>query len=185
MLGHIIWSLIRVVLSIYFILSMPMFALCSGSDAKLTGKEIKFIDRTIKSKLHYDPRHPGGNIEEEGTRIYLIGDLKQKHDCIAVQFALGAGNADYQYLLIVERNTLKVMSLLRIGGRGFRDITIKKIEDGFICADVIWYGPNDSLPSPSVHGGRDARAAVGIDPQHPVPDPARRIGAGCNLDRHF
>lgn len=83
----------------------------------------------------------------------MIGDLNGKPH-IVVQFTIGAGagNAHYHYLLVLKRSKLKKVGLLRIGGRGFREITIKKIEEGFIRAGVMWYGPNDSLSSPSVHG---------------------------------
>jgi hypothetical protein len=149
---HYITS-VRLFILICLVLMLPKIGLCLDDYAKLNKNEIKYIDQIIKGNLKYDTKHKGGNVSEEGNRIYLIGDIgRNGREGIAVQFTLGAGNADYIYLLIVERKPLKMRGLQRIGGRGFRDITINEIRNGLVCANVLWYGPNDSMPNPSVAG---------------------------------
>jgi hypothetical protein len=129
-------------------------ALAQADTAKFTKKEIQTINRIIKSVEDCNPNRPGGNAcEAEDYRIYLTGIVGYRgKQCIVVQFIIESGNAEYSYLLVLERHTLKKYGPLRIGGRGYRHIEIQNIENGLIHAKVLWYGPNDSLPVPSVPG---------------------------------
>ena len=126
----------------------------SAAPTDFTPAEKRKIQETINAKEYLDPTGRGGNIlEADNQRIYLLGDVGRdgKQD-IAVQFTLEVGNAEYHYLLVLERDTLNTRGLIRIGGRGYRKITITNIEKGLIYADVCWYGDEDPLPQPSVPG---------------------------------
>ncbi len=120
----------------------------------LTKNELQAINRIIKSIEDCDPKRPGESVcEVENERIYLTGVVSDRgRQCVVVQFTVEAGNAEYQYLLVLERPTLKRFGPLRIGGRGYRHIEIQKIENGLIRAKVQWYGPKDPLAVPSVAG---------------------------------
>ncbi|MDD1778196.1 MAG: hypothetical protein LUQ65_08510 [Candidatus Helarchaeota archaeon] len=144
----------KLVIFFFIAIVIQSAASAEGATPELTKKELQAIDRIIKSVEDCNPKRRGGNAcEAEGQRIYLTGAVGYRgKDCVAVQFTIEAGNADYQYLLVLERPTLKRYGPLRIGGRGYRQIEIWKIENGLIHAKVRWYGPNDSLPVPSVPG---------------------------------
>jgi hypothetical protein len=120
----------------------------------LTKNELQVINRIIKSDENCDPKRPGESIcEVANKRIYLTGVVGYRgKQCVVVQFTIESGNAEYQYLLVLERPTLKKFGPLRIGGRGYRHMEIQKIENDLIRAKVQWYGPKDSLAVPSVPG---------------------------------
>jgi len=134
-----------------------------NGEPKITNKELKIIDSKIKNISAIDINHGivGG---EENTRIYIYGkmsvnNINSNNDklipVVAVQFWMEGGNADYQYLLVLDRKYKKIYGPLKIGGRGYRDIAIHKIEDGIIRACVRFYGPNDPMPQPSVNGNTE------------------------------
>jgi len=120
----------------------------------LTKSELQQVTRAIKSKQHYDPRYPGGNVlEAEGERIYVEGSSGDNGwNMVAVQFTLEAGNAEYEYLLVLDRKSKRIIGPIRIGGRGYRHVAIYRVERGLIHACSLFYGPNDALPEPTVPG---------------------------------
>jgi hypothetical protein len=141
-------SLFVIAAIVYF----PAFA--ESAAPELTKRELQEINRIIKSTEDSNPNRHGGNASQAaGERIYLTGVVGYRgKQCIAIQFTIEAGNAESEYLLVLERPTLKKFGPLRIGGRGYRRIEIQRIENGLIHAKVWWYGPNDSPPVPSVPG---------------------------------
>jgi hypothetical protein len=140
---------------LFVIAAIAYFPFLAGAATpELAKGELQAINRIIKSTEDCNPNRHGGNAcEAEDKRIYLTGVVRYRgKPCIAVQFTIEAGNAEYEYLLVLERPTLKKFGPMRIGGRGYRRIEIQRIENGLIHAKVRWYGPNDSLPVPSVPG---------------------------------
>lgn len=138
-----------------------LFTSTTALTADLTKNEVNEINQIIRLKENRNSEGHGDYVGEvENCRIYLVGDVgRDGNEDIAVQFTLEAGNAEYQYLMVIERKTLKSRGLMRIGGRGYRQIKITKIEDGLICASVNWYRSDDSLANPSIPG----EAVFGFD----------------------
>jgi len=149
-----------------FATDFPRISIRNG-ESKITSQELKMIDSKIKSISAIDINHGiiGG---DDDDRIYIYGKLSVSNNnnssedddyksipVIAVQFWMVGGNADYQYLLVLDRKYKKIYGPLKIGGRGYRDIAIYKIENNVIKACARFYGPNDPMPQPSVNGNTE------------------------------
>ena len=136
---------------------------------------MNLVDSKVKSICASDILHGlvGG---KDGERIYIYGKMYvddggsddgdegdgKLTPVIAVQFWMASGNADYQYLLILDRERKKIYGPLRIGGRGHRDIAIYTIKEGAIMACVLFYQPGDPMPQPSVNGNTQFRLEFGL-----------------------
>ncbi|MCL2860760.1 MAG: hypothetical protein FWF46_09565 [Oscillospiraceae bacterium] len=126
---------------------------------RITQEEIRTVNSKLKTILSIDIDH--GLIEDVENRIYIYGkindaqssnsdQLNKSTPIIAIQFWLEAGNADYQYLIVLDRKTKKTYGPLKIGGTLYRAIAIYDIRNGFISACAKFYGPNDPAPQPSI-----------------------------------
>ncbi|PID56375.1 hypothetical protein CSB45_11875 [candidate division KSB3 bacterium] len=122
----------------------------------LSSEENSRIDEFITSQeIHCDDSSQVVQRCEtnKDLRIYLEGDIGNNGlEEIAIQYTLEEGNNWYVYLSIFDKTSLQVIDFKMIGGKAFREISIREIVDGWVVADTLSYTDSDSLCCPSLPG---------------------------------
>lgn len=135
-------------------LLLPAVMLCTSALASAAQQADKaVIDKFIASQESYK-----NGQQAEGYRTVLTGDLN--HDGIpdlAVLYTLegGGGSNNYtQYLAVFVRvkGRLAPVAHAPVGGKNYRAIEIKAIENDVILCKTTGYAPQDASCCPTIKG---------------------------------
>jgi hypothetical protein len=96
--------------------------------------------------------------EAKDYRTVLAGDLN--HDGIpdaAVMYTLEGGNGTNNYVrylavFVREKGQLVLVAHAAVGGKNYRAIVMRAIENGVILCDTTAYAPKDPSCSPTIKG---------------------------------
>jgi hypothetical protein len=96
---------------------------------------------------------------------------------VVVQYTIETGHSWQIYVAVLTGQTHQLLARGRVGGKGYRSVTLNAVSDGVLKCEVQYYAAEDALCCPSVRGasyfevreGRlwetNARVNCGVPPQ--------------------
>jgi hypothetical protein len=92
-------------------------------------------------------------VEYPEARLILAGSgASPGASLLVAQYTIETGNSWQLYLAVFDRNTHRVLAKGRVGGKGYREVTVKAVRDGVVQLETKYYGRDDPLCCPSIRG---------------------------------
>ncbi len=131
-------------------------ALLSSSSSAV---DVTRSDREAVSKLILG--HVGAGLSEDeqpvaeysAARRILTGfGRAHGNRWVVVQYTIETGLSWQIYIAVLTGQTHQLLARGRVGGKGYRSVTLKAVSDGVLKCEVQYYAPEDGLCCPSVRG---------------------------------
>jgi hypothetical protein len=141
----VIWSVL------VFAATLFSFALL-GNDASQSDQEA--VNKLILAQIGSGRSADGQLIPENSTARRLLtgsGATPGSH-WVAVQYTIKTGLIWQTYVAVLTEKNHQLLVRGRVGGKGYRNVSLNGVSDVVLKFEVQYYGPEDVLCCPSVEG---------------------------------
>jgi hypothetical protein len=88
----------------------------------------------------------------EGRRILVGSGAKRGTSVVVAQYTIETGNTWQIYVAVLDKKSHRRLATGRVGGKGYRGVTLKSVADGVLELAAEFYGAGDAMCCPSVRG---------------------------------
>jgi len=88
----------------------------------------------------------------EARRILVGSGPSGSAPLLVVQYTIETGNSWQLYVAVFEKDSHRLLARGRVGGKAYREVSVKSVAGGLVEMDTIYYALADALCCPSVHG---------------------------------
>jgi hypothetical protein len=141
------------------ILSAFVFAVILLSSSPSSAGDVTRSDREAVNKLILAQVGSGRSaddqpiVEHSAARRILVGfGPASGRRWVAVEYTIETGVSWQIYVAVLEGQTHRLLARARVGGKGYRSVTLNAVSDGVLQCEVHYYAPDDALCCPSIRG---------------------------------
>jgi hypothetical protein len=125
-----------------------------ASASDVTQMDRDLVERLVRADVGSGRSADGQPVAEyPDARLFLVGSGATRGTTLLVaQYTIETGNAWQLYVAVFDRDTHRLLGKGRVGGKDYREVTIKGVLDGVVHLETKYYGPEDAMCCPSIPG---------------------------------
>lgn len=144
----------HVVIRLALVFAAALLSSSPSSADDVTRDDREAVNQLILAQVGSGRSADGQPVAENSAarRIFVGSGPAPGSRWVAVQYTIETGVSWQIYVAVLAGQTHQLLARGRVGGKGYRSVTLNAVSDGVLKCEVQYYASDDALCCPSIPG---------------------------------